>query len=261
MKGVVCLVVWMMLAAGAAFAEEINVTLSPPEGGSGFTMEVLAVQKPRRIFRVYIYHTHTYEAYDMADGNTYTATETWRTADSRYNMIRVGEELKKELEALGVEVTHDVTAYEPPKLSTAYARSLEGLKKAAAEGYDLYIDLHRDAYLRGNGPNTVQMNGKNVARVLFLIGRGDSFDGAEKPDEQKNREAALWISDAMNAALPGISRGVSLKSGRYNQHAATPCILLEAGNNQNTLSQTLAAMPCVAQGICSYFDNMQLQEP
>jgi len=50
-------------------------------------------QKPR----VLIYHTHTWEAYEMTEGTRYTPTETWRTRDDAYNMIRIGEELTQEL--------------------------------------------------------------------------------------------------------------------------------------------------------------------
>lgn len=249
-----CAVLW--LACVPCFGEEVQLSLIPPQ--DGFSMEVIAVQQPKKIFKVFIYHTHTYEAYSMTDGNTYTETEKWRTAENEYNMIRVGAELKKMLEDAGVQVTHDVTAYEMPRQSTAYARSLEGLQIAAAEGYDLYIDLHRDAYSQGNGPNTVTKDGKNIARVLFLIGKGDSFEGAEKPDWEKNSLAARWISDTMNEEISGLSRGVSMKSGRYNQHAASPSILLEAGNNRNTLSEVLAAMPYVSTAICSYFDRTEL---
>lgn len=260
MKTVLCC---LLVLAGIFFpvrAEDVYLELLPPEETDGFTLEVISVRETKKDFRVFIYHTHTYESYDPSDGNTYKSTEKWRTADADYNMIRVGAELKKQLESAGIHVTHDVTAYEPPKLSTAYGRSLEGLQKAAAEGYDLYIDLHRDAYSAGNGPNTVEKNGEKAARVLFLIGQGASFDGTEKPDWEKNHQAAKWISDEMNAELSGISRGVSLKSGRYNQHAAVPCILIEMGNNHNTLTEVLRTVPILSRGICSYFDNMDLQE-
>lgn len=260
MKGVLCCLLILAGVLLPVHAEDLSLELMPPEETEGFSMEVIAVRETKKEYRVYIYHTHTYESYDPSDGNTYQSTEKWRTADADYNMIRVGEELKSQLESAGVYVTHDTTAYEPPKLSTAYGRSLEGLRKATAEGYDLYIDLHRDAYSAGNGPNTMEKEGKKVARVLFLVGQGASFDGPEKPDWEKNHRAAKWISDEMNAEISGVSRGVSLKSGRYNQHAATPCILIEMGNNHNTLSEALGTVPILCRGICSYFDNMDLQE-
>ena len=224
-----------------------------------FTLQVVSVSLPQtRQRRVYIYHTHTYEAYEMDDGNRYRPTETWRTADEAYNVVRVGEELASRLREAGIFVTHDTTAYEPPRLSTAYSRSLEGLKNAAAEGYDLYIDLHRDSYSKGNGPNVVSVDGVDAARLLFLIGQGtgSSIDD-EKPDWEANQRAALLIADALNTRAEGLCRGVALKSGRYNQQAATPSMLIEAGNNKNTLPQALSAMEPLARAICQYFDALE----
>ncbi len=40
-----------------------------------------------------------------------------------------------------------------------------------------------------------------------------------------------------------------MNTGRYNQHVADCCILVEAGNNRNTLSEVLAAMPYLADAI------------
>lgn len=225
---------------------------------SQFDLQVIDVLSQRKtIRRVYLYHTHTYEAYDMRDGNRYQPTETWRTADEEYNMIRIGKALKDGLEKAGIQVTHDTTHYEIPRLTTAYSRSLEGLRAAEKMGYDLYIDLHRDAYSENNGPNTISMGEKKLGRFLFLIGQGTGTELDDKPDWEKNQKAAQWISDALNEQLPGLSRGVSLKSGRYNQQAACPSMLIEAGNNQNTLTEILSSIPLLVNAICSYFDRTE----
>ena len=79
--------------------------------------------------RILIYHTHTYEAYEITETETYTPTEKWRTRDEQYNMVAVGDALARELTARGFIVVHDTTAFEPPNLSTAYTRSLEMLKR------------------------------------------------------------------------------------------------------------------------------------
>ena len=235
----------------AAFAEE-------EYSEEGFTLEVLSVQAPAaKQKRVYIYHTHTYEAYEMDEKNKYTPTETWRTADHDYNMVRVGAELAARLREAGIFVQHDTTDYEPPRLSTAYSRSLEGLQKASEEGYDLYIDLHRDSYSKGNGANVIEVDGKNAARLLILIGQGTGSGLDEKPDWEANQRAAQMISDKLNQRAEGLCRGVSLKSGRYNQQAATPSMLIEVGNNKNTLPEALNAMEPLARAICQYFDDLE----
>lgn len=250
------LITWALISrpffdAARAVTAEITFTEPTP----GFSLEVVAVAQPKeRKGRVFLYHTHTYEAYEMDGDDRYTPTEKWRTADNRYNMIRVGEELKKQLEDAGLTVTHDTTAYEPPRLSTAYARSLVGIQSAAQEGYDLYIDLHRDSYSEGNGPNTVDVKGQKAARLLILIGKGTGTGFDERPDWETNQQCAQFLSDALNAQVPSVCRGVSLKSGRYNQHAATPSMLIEVGNNKNTLSEALNVLPLLTNAICNYFD-------
>ena len=260
-------VVWALLfllcfGAGKGFSQAVRTVSAYAETeadpSSDFSMEVISVsssQKKQK--RVYLYHTHTYEAYEMDGENRYKPTETWRTADHEYNMVRVGEELAERLREAGIFVTHDTTDYEPPRLSTAYSRSLEGLKEAAEDGYDLYIDLHRDSYSKGNGPNVVEVEGKPAARLLILIGQGTGSALDEKPNWEANEKAAQTISDFLNARAENLCRGVSLKSGRYNQQAATPSMLIEVGNNKNTLPEALNAMEPLARAICQYFDSLE----
>lgn len=230
----------------------------------GFTLEVVssspAPGSRQARFRVLIYHTHTYEAYTATESMPYTATEKWRTANEERNVVAVGAYLAELLTSAGVEAVHDATAFEPPKLSTAYARSLEMLRKRleAGESYDLYIDLHRDAYSKNNGPNTVEKDGVQMARLLMLVGKGTGQTGAgydEKPDWESNRSIAQALSNRLNLQCDGLCRGVALKNGRYNQHVAPCCVLIEAGNNYNTLEEALAAMPALANAICALADG------
>lgn len=57
------------------------------------------------------------------------------------------------------------------------------------------------------------------------------------------------ITDSVNTQASGLCKNVRLKSGRFNQHIATGCMLVEAGNNRNTLAEALAAMPYLADAI------------
>lgn len=205
--------------------------------------------------RILLYHTHTWEAYEMTPQAQYTPTETWRTKDERYNMIRIGEELAQELEAKGFAVVHDKTVFEPPNLSSAYTRSLDMLKERLARGeqYDYIFDVHRDAYSGPyNGANSVQAEGKQIAYVMMLVGKGtgatnSGFD--ERPDWPKNLDLAQRITDGMNAQVKGVSREVKIKPGRFNQHVSTGALLIEVGNNRNTLEEALAACSVIAQAI------------
>jgi len=206
--------------------------------------------------RVLLYHTHTWEAYEMTADTQYTPTQTWRTEDDRYNMVRVGEELAKELTARGFAVVHDQTDFEPPNLSSAYIRSLEMLEARldAGETYDYILDIHRDAYSGPyNGGNGVTLaDGRQAAYVMLLVGKGTGATGSgfdERPDWPKNLELAQKITDRMNELTQGVSREVKIKTGRFNQHVSSGALLIEVGNNKNTLDEALAACGVIAQAV------------
>lgn len=205
--------------------------------------------------RILLYHTHTWEAYEMTADTQYTPTETWRTEDDRFNMVRVGEELAKELEQRGFAVVHDQTDFEPPNLSAAYTRSLRMLEERmdSGETYDYILDIHRDAYSGPyNGGNSARVDGGQAAYVMLLVGKGTGETGSgfdERPDWPQNLELAKRITDRMNYLAQGISREVKIKSGRFNQHVSTSALLIEVGNNKNTLQEALAACSVIAQAI------------
>lgn len=205
--------------------------------------------------RVLIYHTHTWEAYEMTDEARYAPTETWRTKDEGHNMIRVGEALAAELTARGFFVVHDKTAFEPPNLSASYTRSLAMLRRRidAGEHYDYILDVHRDAYSGPyNGANSISHEGSSMAYVMLLVGKGTGATGSgfdERPDWPKNLELAQQITDSMQEIVPGVTRQVKVKTGRFNQHVSTGALLIEVGNNRNTLDEALAACPVIAEAL------------
>lgn len=229
---------------------------SPVPSADGFTLEVIREETPKPSKgRILIYHTHTYEAYEKQAGTHYEETTQWRTANPDFNVVRVGKELAALLRGLGFDVVHDTTPFEPPVLDSAYTRSLEMLlgRRTAGENFDLCIDLHRDAYAKSQtGPNTVSFGGQELARLMFLIGKGEGQTGqgfAEKPDWESNLLYAQKITDEINAQVPGLCKNVMLKSGRYNQHVSVGCVLIEVGNNRNSIQEALRSMPYLADAI------------
>ncbi len=207
-----------------------------------FEKNVRPVKRPQ----VLIYHTHTHEAYAQLDDDPYEETEAWRTADPAYSVVRVGEALTELLTQHGFEVVHDTTDHEPPKLSTAYARSLKTLEGYAEQEFDLYIDLHRDAY-NSSMEDYAVWGDQQMAQLMMLIGNGGDYE--VKPDYEANLRFAYQLTDCINRQVPGLCREVMVKNGRYNQHVGTPAILIEAGHNENTLQQALASMPVLADAL------------
>ena len=87
---------------------------------------------------------------------------------------------------------------------------------------------------------------------MLLVGKGTGATGAgfdARPDWPKNLELAQCLTDCMNAQMEGVSREVKIKTGRFNQHVSTGALLIEVGNNRNTLEEALAACPIIAQAL------------
>lgn len=256
-KAAAGLLMALLLACGAsaAGARQCAVPLVIEVIAQQETAADAAIQEQEKP-RVLLYHTHTWEAYEMTEDAQYTPTETWRTKDERFNMVRVGRMLKEELEKRGFFVVHDETAFEPPNLSDAYNRSLGMLEERldAGETYDYILDIHRDAYSGPyNGGNSVNVKGKQTAYVMLLVGKGTGATGSgfdERPDWPKNLELAEKFTARMNELAPGITREVKIKTGRFNQHVSTGALLIEVGNNRNTLDEALAACSVIAQAVC-----------
>lgn len=227
----------------------------PADTEAFFQVEILRETAPPPAYtgkRVLIYHTHTYEAYEQVENNRYQQTEKWRTTDSDHNVVAVGKALTASLRALGLEVVHDATAFEPPTLDDAYERSLAMLVQRRQNGeiYDLYIDLHRDAIASTSTiRRTVNIGGEEVARFMVLVGKGTTGGYAQKPNWEANLLVAQRITDALNRQCSGLARDVKLKTGRFNQHIGDCCILIECGMNINTMSEVLAGIPYLAQSI------------
>lgn len=227
------------------------VSAAPGRQPDAIEVEVVReTSAPAKVRSVLIYHTHTHEAYEQVDADPYEAVEAWRTADAGHSVVRVGEELALQLRALGFEVVHDATDHENAALSTAYSRSLKTL-----EGYDrkfdLYIDLHRDAYIEGMPRACACSDGSVCAQVMLLIGNGSGFD--VKPHFAENRAFAEALTGHINALQPALCRDVLVKDGRYNQHIGVFSVLIEVGHNRNTLREALNAVPYIAEGIRATF--------
>ena len=198
--------------------------------------------------RVLIYHTHTHEAYAQVAEDPYVEVSAWRTADPDHSVVRVGESLAQLLRDIGYEVIHDATDHEGSDLSTAYERSLATLL-SYDQPFDLYLDLHRDAYSGDGSPDSLayEKDGTRYARVMILLGTGENF--ADKPDYAANLSFARAVTGAMSRLLPGAIRPVMTKKNRYNQHVGSPAILVEVGHNENTLQEALNALPALAQAL------------
>lgn len=226
---------------------EVVQTTAAMQNGAQIRVIPDPTAPPQTATRVLIYHTHTHEAYAQTEDDPYEAIEAWRTEDAQHSVVRVGEALCALLREKGYQVIHDTTDHEQDDLSTAYVRSGETLN-AYADPFDLYIDLHRDAYSEGL-PRCLKNGDAEYAQLMLLVGRGDSYAGNEAPDYEANLDFAQQLTQNINRKIDGLCRNVTVKKGRYNQQIGTPALLIEVGHNLNTLQQALNSIPALADSL------------
>jgi len=201
---------------------------------------------------ILIYHTHTTEAYRIDGEDTYVVSDPSRTKNNEKNIVKVGEELKNQLESLGFSVIHDTTNHEPPSLSTSYDRSLETMEyyKQKYPDIEIFIDVHRDAAdVEKDQDDVVVIDGVRCARLMFVVGKGEKY--TDKPDFLANYTFAKSVTLALDAFNGSFTRNIRVKTGRYNQQVSDMCLLVEVGHNANTLQEALNCIPYLAKAIAS----------
>jgi stage II sporulation protein P len=204
---------------------------SGDSGSTTFSSANIDYSKPV----VIIYHTHATESYQpVTEGNFHSLNE--------YGTVReVGAVLAKELEAKGVQVIHNKTIHDSPSYSQSYTRSLETINSLMSkyESAKIIVDLHRDAAAyTGNKPKTVTINNNTIAGYAMVIGNGN-------PNVEALRNFANHINKTAEKLYPGFKGKIIEKQYKFNQHVSDYYVLLEVGNNENTIEQ--------AKGTGKYF--------
>lgn len=196
----------------------------------------LTMKKKKGKKQILIYHTHG-------------ASEAFQ--DSRKNVVEdsvvgVGTELTKELEKKGYSVIHDTKSYDriDGKIdrSLAYNESLEGIQKIRSENPDIQvlIDLHRDSVGKGKHTYTT-IQGKKCAIVMFFNGLSRNRSGAisylYNPNLQGNLAFSLQLKCKAMEYYDGFTKPIYLKGYRYNLHLEPRSLLIELGNENNTVEE------------------------
>lgn len=204
--------------------------------------------------QILIYHSHTTEAYTMDGTDVYEESDTSRTTDPNFNMIRIGEEMKQVFEAAGLEVVHDDTLYDYPVYTGSYGRSAEGVA-AMLKKYPtirLVLDVHRDALAGSDGTvyKTVAGTVEHCAQVMMVVG---SDAGGQTHDTwRQNLSLAVGLQRAVSGQYGTLIRPIVLRSSRFNQQMSTGAILVEVGSHGNTLQEAITAARLFARTVAEY---------
>ena len=95
---------------------------------------------------VLIYHSHSTECYTLLDAGYYTESTDSKTKDITRNMVRVGDDICRILEARGIGVIHDREIHD-----SSYNAAYDSSRKSVAQYLEKYpsieitIDVHRDS--------------------------------------------------------------------------------------------------------------------
>ena len=234
------------IRGGLSIKNETGYSVDP----GGLLLEGPGMRLPEEGPQILLLHTHGSEAYTQAGLDRYEANDSFRTEDTKCNIVRVGDELAALLEKAGLRVLHDREIYDFPSYTGSYDRSGKAVERYLSEypGIAVVIDIHRDA-LGSDGviyKTMAEEEGTVSSQLMLLVGTDAS--GLEHPNWRSNLALALYLQEAVGRKHPTLMRPVALVQQRYNQHLSTGSLILEVGSSGNTLQEALAAIRLFADG-------------
>lgn len=196
---------------------------------------------------VYIYNTHQLEGYSATNFEEYNITP---------NVLMASYLLKEKLNKIGIPTiveTSNITDFLNLN-NWNYSYSYQASKFFITDTLNQYpnlkllIDLHRDAIPKAASTTTI--NGKNYAKVLFVV-------GMEHENANANLELANLLSNKIKEKYPTLSRGVMTKEGKgvngiYNQNLSPNSVLIECGGNENSIDEVMNTIEALSVIIKEY---------
>lgn len=195
---------------------------------------------------VLILHSHGSESYEYT--GEYQETTAYRTLNTDYNMVSIGDQLAKKLEQAGIRVIHDRTLYDVPSYNDAYVNARKAIQQHLADNPSicLVLDLHRDAAATETGQiRYVTDTPEGTAAQLMLV------LGTNHTGWQDNLSFATKLQVQLEKQVPGICRPISVRAQRYNQDLCPAAVLVEVGAAGNDRQEALLAAEYLANAIIS----------
>ena len=201
---------------------------------------------------VLIFHTHGTEAFTPVSGAYYEEEGgEYRTTDEDHNMISLGAELARLLNAAGIPTVQDTTYYDYPDYLASYDNARIGLQQQLQKypTVKLVIDLHRDAAEYENGTQWATeaiINGEKSAQIMLVMGTDSYYN---HPGWEENLSVALKLQAMMEKTHPGSTRPLDLRKQRFNQDLLPGAIIAEIGAAGNTHQEAMNAISVLAEAI------------
>jgi len=166
-----------------------------------------------------IYHTHSDESYVPTDGK--------ESINGNGGIYDVGKALVQKLKAQGFNVIYNQANHNPHDVN-AYNRSRKTAVSLLKKQPDVILDVHRDAVPASEYQTTVK--GQDVTKVKLVVGRSN-------PNMKTNLEFAKMLKAAMDKKEPGLSNGIYMGKGDYNQDLSPRAMLIEVGAHTNSKAE------------------------
>lgn len=201
--------------------------------------------KPKISKNIIIYHTHGTESYKSDE--PYETYKFYRTTDSNYNVIKMGNYLAELLEERGYKTIHDTQYFDMPVTEGAYTKSKAMIQKLLNDEINTIIDVHRDAISEEeHQASTVEIEGKNVANLRFVVGINPQDD-----DWMNHLKLVIDIQKIADKKYPGLFKPIIIRNSIYNQDIVENAILIEIGENCNTIEEATRATKYFAEVLCT----------
>ena len=191
---------------------------------------------------VLIYHTHTTESYLLSDNGVFYEDYETRSTDSRKNMIRVGDEICRVLDAEGIGYIHDTGIYDDI-YEGAYSRSRVSVEKYLRDypTIQIVLDVHRDAIYYSDTERakpTAEIDGKKAAQIMIITGAEEGYI-TDFPNWENNLKFALLFQETAEKHSEGLMKPLYFCQRKYNMDLGVCSLLLETGTDANTLDEAM----------------------
>ncbi len=195
--------------------------------------------------QVLIIHTHGTEAYTMPPGQEYDPSGTYRTLDTNYNVVRVGDEIAAVLSTYGISVLHDRTLHDADSYNDAYNSSYDSIARYLEKypSITFVLDVHRDAIQDANGNQykLVTREDSRVAQCCLVM-------GVAHDNWRDNLQLAIAVQEKLNTLSPTLMRPIAARDYRYNQQFTAGSLLVEIGAAGNSLDEAILGARYFAKG-------------
>lgn len=189
---------------------------------------------------VAIYNTHTGETYSLTDG-------VERLDGRKGGVVTVAAALQEELEnKYGLKTTRSERINDAD-YNTSYLESENTAREllAANPKTMVILDIHRDSG-KTREQSIIKINGQEVAPLLFIVG---SDARRPFPNWRQNYAFAQKLSNQINSMYPGLSLGIRVYDGIYNQSLHPHALLVEVGTTENSTEEAARSIRLLAAAL------------